>query len=117
MQGGKNMAKTKASGSETLPMRPALTPDAREKQLISLAVDEAEKRLRNGTASSQLICHFLKMGSPREQLERERLEEENKKLRAQTEAIESQKNVEALYKDAIQAMKRYSGNGDLQDGY
>lgn len=98
-------------------MRPALTPEARENQLIALAVDEAEKRLLNGTASSQLICHFLKMGSPRERLERERLEEENKKLRAQTEAIESQKNIEALYKDAIQAMKRYSGNGDVPDDY
>ena len=62
-------------------MRPAISPDAREKQLISLAIDLAEQQLKDGTASSQVITHFLKMGSEREKLERERLEEENKKLK------------------------------------
>lgn len=91
-------------------MRPALTPDAREKQLISLAMDVAEQQMRDGTASSQVITHFLKMGSEREKLERERLEEENKKLRAQTESIESAKRSEEIYKNAIAAFKRYQGN-------
>lgn len=113
------MAKPKAtsSSSSTKMMRPALTPEARENQLISLSVDLAEKQLREGTASSQVITHFLKMGSTKERLERERLEEENKLLRAKTEALQSAKNVEALYADAIKAMKTYSGHGGEEEDY
>lgn len=88
---------------------PAKTLEGREKQLISLAYDCAEKAMRDGTASSQLISHFLKMGSTRERREQERLEGENKLLRAKTEALENSKNVEELYKKAIDAMRLYSG--------
>ena len=102
------MARSKAK-EPSKSMRPAITPEARENQLISLAVDLAEQQLRDGTASSQVITHFLKMGSEREKLERERLREENKKLRAQTESIESEKRSEALYEKAISAMRRYQG--------
>lgn len=102
------MARSKAK-ELSKSMRPAITPEARENQLISLAVDLAEQQLRDGTASSQVITHFLKMGSEREKLERERLREENKKLRAQTESIESEKRSEALYEKAISAMRRYQG--------
>ena len=98
-------------------MRPALTPEARENQLIYLATDLAEKQLREGTASSQVITHYLKLGSTKEKLEREKLEEENKLLRAKTENLQSQKNVEEVYLKAIEAMKRYSGNGDVDDEY
>ena len=98
-------------------MRPALTPEARENQLISLATDLAEKQLREGTASSQIIAHYLKLGSTREKLEQERLKEENKLVKAKTEAYESQKNTEELYQKAINAMKRYSGYGDVEDEY
>ena len=98
-------------------MRPALTPEARENQLIYLATDLAEKQLREGTASSQVITHYLKLGSTKEKLEREKLEEENKLLRAKTENLQSQKNVEEVYLKAIEAMKRYSGNGDVYDEY
>ena len=109
------MAKVKGSSGESKPMRPALTPEARENQLISLAVDLAEKQLIEGTASSQVITHYLKLGSTKERLEKEKLEEENKLLRARTEALQSAKEVEKLYADAINAMRRYSGNGNEDD--
>lgn len=96
-------------------MRPASTPEGRENQLIALAVDLAEQQLRDGTASSQVITHYLKMGSSKEKLEREKLEEENKLLRAKTEQLQSQKHVEELYANAIKAMQRYSGNGAMDD--
>ena len=95
--------------------RPAMTPDARENQMINLAVDLAEKQLEEGTASSQVITHFLKLGSSKERLEREKLEEENKLLRAKTENLHSQKRAEELYAEALAAMRRYSGQGDLND--
>ena len=95
--------------------RPALTPEAREKQIISDAMDLAEKQIREGTASSQVITHFLKLGSMREKLERERLEEENKLLRAKTEAIESEKDNKELYIKAIKAMRQYSGQGEVDE--
>ena len=110
------MAKEKTKGTSRV-MRPALTPEARENQLIYLATDLAEKQLREGTASSQVITHYLKLGSTKEKLEREKLEEENKLLRAKTENLQSQKNVEEVYLKAIEAMKRYSGNGDVYDEY
>ena len=91
--------------------RPGLTPEAREGQLVSLAINLAEEQLRNGTASSQVITHYLKIGSTREKLERERLERENELLRAKAKALESQEKTEQLYRDAIEAMKRYSGYG------
>lgn len=109
------MAKTKGSDSIRA-IRPALTPEARENQMISLAVDLAERQLQEGTASSQVITHYLKLGSTRERLERERLEEENKLLKAKTEQIQSMKRVEELYEEAIKAMRNYGGQGD-QDEY
>lgn len=90
--------------------RPGLTPEARENQMISLAVDLAEQQLRDGTASSQVITHFLKLATVREKLERERLEEENRLLKAKTKAIESAEEIKTLYEEAIVAMRRYSGD-------
>ena len=92
---------------------PALTPEGRENQLISLAIDLAEKQLSEGTASSQVITHYLKLGSTKERLEKEKLEKENELLKAKTESIQSAKRVEELYREALNAMKRYSGqSGD-----
>ena len=107
------MAKVKSTDSSerSRKIRPALSPEARENQMISLAVDLAEKQLMEGTASSQVITHYLKLGSTKERLEKEKLEEENKLLKARTEALQSAKRVEELYADAISAMKKYSGNG------
>lgn len=107
------MTKRKEAAEEVLQprRRRATTPEGRENQLISLAVDLAEKQLREGTASSQVISHYLKLGTSREQLEQERLRRENKLLEARVEAIESQKRVEELYAEALTAMKVYSGRG------
>lgn len=88
---------------------PAMSPEARENQLISLAVNLAEKQLAEGTASSQVITHYLKLATGRERLEREKLEQENALLRAKTAAYESAKHVEELYSDAIAAFKMYAG--------
>ena len=96
-------------------IRPALTPEARENQLISLAVDLVEQRLLDGSASSQETTHFLKLGSMKNQLEMEKLREENKLLKAKTESIQSAKRVEELYAEAINAMRRYSGNRSSSD--
>lgn len=99
-------------------MRPALTPEARENQLIALAVDLVEQRLREGTASSQETTHFLKLGSMKNRLEMEKLEEENKLLKAKTESIQSQKRVEELYAEALNAMRNYAGqSGGIDDDY
>lgn len=110
-------AKTAGSSEPRPKIRPALTPESREGQLIALATDLVEQRLRDGTATSQEVVHFLKLGSMREKLERERLANENILLKAKTEALESQAKIEELYANAIQAMQRYSGNGggDFED--
>lgn len=88
---------------------PATTPEARENQLIAHASDLAEKQLRNGTASAQVISHFLKLGSSREKLEQERIRNENGLLVTKREAMESQARVEELYTTALNAMRAYSG--------
>lgn len=98
-------------------MPPATTPEARENQLIALAVDLAEKQLSNGTASSQVMTHFLKLGSSRDRIERENLKEKNKLLKAQTESIRSEKRVEELYEEALNAMRSYSGQDEVYDDY
>ena len=104
------MAKKKASasGAKRKP-RPASTPEAREKQLVSLAYDLAEERLLDGTASSGEVVQLLKLGSTKAEIEKEKIKRENELIEAKTEALESQKRVEELYADALNAMKRYSG--------
>lgn len=111
------MAKTKLKQDSAVLQRPALTPEQRELQMIAKAVALAEQQLDDGTASSQIITHYLKLGSSRERLERERLEEENKLLRAKTEAIQSGKSIESLYAEAISAMQEYKGNTSDSDDY
>ena len=103
------------SSNDRKPRRPALTPEARENQLISLAVDLAEKQLQEGTASSQVITHYLKLGSTKERVEKEILEKRKELITAKTEALQSAKRVEELYADAIKAMRKYSGHGDSDD--
>lgn len=96
--------------------RPALTPEARENQLISLAIDLAEQQIREGTASSQVITHFLKLGSTREKLEQETIKKDQELIEARRESLTSTKTVEELYAKAIEAMKTYSGNRE-DDNY
>ena len=95
-------------------VRPALDPDARENQLIDAATALAEEQILNGTAKSQVITHYLKLGAQKNirRLEEEKMELEMQVLQAKTELLQSQKRVEELYTDAINAMKRYSGNDD-----
>lgn len=80
-----------------------------------MAVDLVEQRLLDGTASSQETTHFLKLGSMKNKLEMEKLKEENRFLKAKTEAVQSSKRVEELYYEAIKAMRRYSGQGGAPD--
>lgn len=94
---------------------PATTPEARENQVIAMAYDLAEKQIREGTASSQVISHFLKLGSTKERLEKEILEKQKDLLSAKTDAIQSAKRVEELYTNALNSMRRYSGNRGNDD--
>lgn len=111
------MAKVKKTSPSDSPKerRPALTPEARENQLISLAIDLVEQRLIDGTASSQETTHFLKLASTKAKIEKEILLEEKKLIAAKTEALESTKELKGLYADALNAMRMYSGNGDTDD--
>lgn len=105
------MKESKVAGSSKR-SRPALSPESRENQLIARAIDLAEKQLIEGTASSQVITHFLKQATMKAQLEKEKLERENLLLKAKTEAIDREKNSGELYENAINAFKKYSGHGD-----
>jgi hypothetical protein len=97
--------------------RPAAkTPEGRENQLIALAVDQAEKQLRAGTASAQVITHFLKLGTTREQLEQERLSLENRLTEAKIATIGSQAQIEELMKAALEAMSLYKGEVPIPRG-
>ena len=109
-----NAKATKTSGS-TRKIRPALSPEARENQMIDLAIGLAEKQLMDGTASSQVITHYLKLAGVQEKLEREKLEKENELLRAKTESIQSERRSEELFEKAIKAFGVYSGRGDSND--
>lgn len=106
------MAKTPR---ETKRHAPAKSLEARENQLIALAVDLAEKQLSEGTASAQVITHYLKLGSVTDRLEREKLVQENELLKAKTESLKSQKKNEELYVKALQAMSAYSGQNSDEE--
>lgn len=92
-------------------IRPATTPEARENQLISLAIDLAEKQLIEGTASSQVITHYLKLGSTKERIEKEIMEKQKELIEAKTQSLQSAKRVEELYADALEAMRKYTYTG------
>lgn len=111
------MPRGKQSGSEEAPrrLRPALDPEARESQMISLAVDLAEKQLMEGTASSQVITHYLKLGSTKERVEREILERQKDLITAKTEQLKSAKRTEEMYSAALKAMRSYTGQNTEDD--
>lgn len=102
----------KKTSKAPIKSRPGLTPESRENQLISLAIDLAEKQLREGTASSQVISHFLKLGSTTNMLEKETLKKNLELITAKTEAINSGKVIQELYTNALAAMRKYSGNNN-----
>lgn len=95
--------------------RPALSPEARENQMIALAVDLAEKQLMEGTASSQVITHYLKLGSTRDKLEKEILQKQKELIDAKTQSLQQAQRIEELYQNALDAMKRYGAQGDSDD--
>ena len=112
------MSKKSETGSDSTKRRkiqPALTPEARENQMISLAVDLAEQQLIDGTASAQVITHYLKLGTAKERLEREKLQKENELLIAKTKALESAERIEQLYAEAMQAFKSHGDIGDYEE--
>lgn len=95
---------------------PARTPEERENQMIALAVDLAEKQLAEGTASSQVITHFLKLGSSKEKLEKDILEKQKELITAKTENLQSVKRMEGLWEEAISALRDYRGEkNDVDD--
>lgn len=107
----------KSSGSQAGKRRAALTPEGRENQLIDLAVSLVEKRLLEGTASSQEVTTILKLGSTRARLENERLAKEVELVQAKTEAYKSGVRMDELYEKAMAAFKRYSGQEEDEDEY
>lgn len=111
------MAKHKAieSTEPQKPLPPVLTVEGRENQLIAAAYDLAEKRILEGTASSQELTYFLKAGSSKTKLELEKLRKENELLRAKTEALEAQVSNEALLEKALRAFRSYRGDDDDDD--
>ena len=118
LEAGDSMAKVKKTTSEEpKSFRPALTPEARENQIISLAMNTAEQRIRDNTASDTLVCHFLKLGTSKYQLELEKLRSEEKLNQAKIDSIKSSEEQDELYKQAITAMMDYSGSGEVGDDY
>lgn len=95
--------------------RKATTPEARQNQLISLAVDMAEEQLRNKTASSQTLNHFLQLATAKEEVKLEILRQERELLNAKTESLKSAKRIEDLYENALRAMKKYQGESADED--
>ena len=93
----------------------AATPEVREQELIALSMDLAEEQLRNGTASPSVITHFLRMGSMREELEQQLIQERVMNLTAKTHMIESSENTEKLYQEAIRAMRVYNGTDEDEE--
>lgn len=108
------MAKTSKQVSRKKAAPPARSIEAREDQLISLAIDMAEEQLTNRTASPLVLSHYLKLATVRAQLEKEKLENENKLLQAKTDSLQSQKKMEEMYRDALNAMREYSGNSSTE---
>lgn len=109
------MASPRKSTSDRVRRPPATTPEARENQLIALAYDEVERKIRSHEASSQELTHFLKLGSTRERLEQERLMREVDLMEKKAAAMASAANVEKLYEEAIHAMRAY-GSETMNSG-
>lgn len=104
--------KREVSGlDDSMRQPPAMSSEARENQMIALAINLAEKQLLEGTASSQVITHYLKLGSSKEKIEKEILEKQRELIDAKTENLKSAKRVEELYANALEAMREYSGHG------
>lgn len=109
------MGRANSSGNGRRRRSAARTLEAREHQLSDAAYDLAERQLEDGTASSQVITHFLKMGSTRELVEQERLRGQIEVDRVKAEQLEGQKRMETLVSDAFEAFRTYSGQGPMPE--
>lgn len=109
------MARQRSSDKRQTRRRPATSPEAREMQLADAAYDLAEDQIRSGTASSQVITHFLKAGSTRERIEQDRMRHEVELMEVKKQQLEGQKKIEELYMNALSAMRGYSGLGTGED--
>lgn len=109
--------KKKSGSAPSRRTRPAINPEDREKQLVALAVNCAEKQLLDGTASPSVITHYLKLGTEKYKKEIAKLEEENKLLKAKTEAVQSGKRIEELFEEGFKAFAKYSGNSGKENLY
>ena len=116
------MARTRQKASETdfnldeeFSPRPVLTSEAREKRLIALSYDLVEKRLLEGTATSQETTHFLKLGSKKEKREEKLVAKQLELLDAKIEALKGQKDMQKLYEEAIAAFKSYRSDDQGSD--
>lgn len=98
-------------------LRPGLSPEADENQLISLSIDAAKKMLVEGTAPTSIVLHYLKLATTRERMEREMMATQKELMEAKKQALESQAKVEQLYVNAMKAMQRYSGYGDPDESH
>ncbi|MDD2298546.1 MAG: hypothetical protein PHU69_02785 [Fermentimonas sp.] len=108
-------AKAVTSSKSSRKMRPALSPEAEENQMISLAMDLAKQQLQDGTASSQLITEFVKRGSTKARIEQEILEKQKGLIEAKTQSLQSAQRIEELYENALDAMRNYSGQNNSED--
>lgn len=111
------MAKVKVTSSSSTPkkMRPPLTPEAEENQMVSLAVDLARKQLQEGTASSQVIVHYLKLGTTLAKLEVEKQKADLELTKAKAKSIENSGTSEKIYEEALKAFRGYSGQGVVRE--
>ena len=109
------MAKAKTSGGTSTNhrrKRPSISTEARENEMIALAINRAEQQLLDGTASSQVITHFLKLGTAKAELEKEKLKAEIEEKRAKVKFMESAEESKAVYEEVLKAMRNYAGYGD-----
>jgi hypothetical protein len=109
------MARIRREQGKQRRRKPATSPEGRELEIAADAYDLAEEQIQAGTASSQVITHFLKMGSTRERLEQQRIEHENELMEVKREQIESQKRIEEMYMAALDAMRSYAGGQPVED--
>ena len=109
------MARPVSSSGSKRKSRPALSPEAREQQLINKAYAAAERQLDEGTASSQVITHFLLFFTARAELEKEKIRVEIEEKKAKVKAIENGEEMKVLYENAIKAMRDYGGYGSGED--
>lgn len=111
----KNIVITEADSPDTSRSKPILTPESRENYLISLAYDLVERRLKEGTATSQETTHFLRLGSTKERLEKEILEKQKELITAKTETLQSQKHMDEMYVQALNAIRSYNGHQEEEE--